>query len=282
MPVIARVFPRRTNATPTDGLSFIGPPPRLALPEIDEVHISVTFTYDMRQAEWLEKQWRVVGVPVKVGGPALDDPGGMFTPGMYVKKGYTITSRGCNNHCWFCTVPKREGPLREIPITDGYNIIDSNLLQCSETHIREVFSMLQRQGRQPKFTGGLEARILKPWHCELLRAVSPAQMYFAYDTPDDYEPLIEAGKMLRASGFTTASHTLCCYVLIGYPNDTMGKAEKRLNQTIKAGFMPYAMLYRDNEGKVNPEWARFQREWLRPAIVATKMKAVEQTMGRSV
>ena len=34
--------------------------------------------------------------------------------------------------------------------------------------------------------------------------------------------------------------------------------------------MPYAMLYRDEKEQVNKEWARFQREWLRPAIVAKK------------
>ena len=40
---IARVFPRKTAATPDDPLAFFGLPPMLALPEIDEVHVSVTF-----------------------------------------------------------------------------------------------------------------------------------------------------------------------------------------------------------------------------------------------
>lgn len=43
---IARVFPRKTKATPDDDLCFFGPPPLLNMPEVDEVHISVTFTYD--------------------------------------------------------------------------------------------------------------------------------------------------------------------------------------------------------------------------------------------
>lgn len=38
--------------------------------------------------------------------------------------------------------------------------------------------------------------------------------------------------------------------------------------------MPYAMLYRDEKGKVDREWAKFQREWLRPAIVSTKFGEV--------
>lgn len=130
----------------------------------------------------------------------------------------------------------------------------------------------ERQRRRPtirpKFTGGLEAKELKPWHCELLREVKPQRMYFAYDTPGDYEPLVEAGKMLREAGITAQSHAASCYCLIGYKGDTFDKAQERMEQTIKAGFMPYAMLYRDAEGKVDKEWSKFQREWLRPAIVS--------------
>lgn len=267
---IARVFPRRTAATPDDALAFCGPPPLLSLPEIDEVHISVAFTYDRATAESLAYQWEIVGVPVKVGGPAYDDPSDEFIPGRYLKKGYTITSRGCNNNCWFCMASRREGKLRELDIKDGWDILDNNLLQCSKEHILKVFDMLKRQPHRPKFTGGLEAKELKPWQCNLLRGARPERMYFAYDTPDDYEPLVEAGRMLINAGFTPQSHVMSCYNLIGYKNDTFDKAQARLEQTIKAGFMPYAMLYRDKSGQVDREWKKFQSEWLRPAIVAKK------------
>ena len=50
-------------------------------------------------------------------------------------------------------------------------------------------------------------------------------MFFAYDTPDDYEPLIAAGRLLRSGGVTQTSHRAACYVLIGYPGDTMDAAE---------------------------------------------------------
>lgn len=274
---IARIFPRRTAATPEDPLVFVDvPPPRLALPEIDEVHISVAFTWDVSRSEALAREWEVVGVPVKIGGPAFTEPGGDFVPGLYLKKGYVITSRGCPNRCWFCAVPKREGyALRELPITEGHNVLDDNLLACSETHIKAVFDMLGEQPEQPIFTGGLEAKILKPWHCELLKRTKAKRMYFAYDTPDDYEPLVEAGKMLRAAGFTAQSHAACCYVLIGYPGDTMAAAERRLHQTMAAGFVPYAMLYRDTTGKVDHEWRRFQRAWVRPEIIFAKLKGAK-------
>ena len=44
---IVRVFPRRTSATPDDPLAFSGPPPKGGVGEVDEIHISVAFTYDM-------------------------------------------------------------------------------------------------------------------------------------------------------------------------------------------------------------------------------------------
>lgn len=276
---IARVFPRKTAATPVDDLVFFDVPPLLTLPEIDEVHISVAFTYDMAKSEWLARQWESVGVPVKIGGPALNEKGGEFVSGRYLKKGYVITSRGCPNRYWFCSVPKREGyQLRELPIVEGWNVLDDNLLACSDDHIRKVFEMLKSQPEKPIFTGGLEAKILKPWHAELLKSVGTKRMYFAYDTPDDYEPLIEAGKTLQDAGFTVESHSMSCYVLIGYPQDTFEKAEKRLIQTVQAGFVPYAMLYRDKNGEVDQTWRKFQREWCRPAIVSTKLGAHKPTM----
>lgn len=273
--MIARVFPRKTVATPTDQYVFFDAPPLLdekRLADITEVHVSVSFTYDMKKADWLERQWKWLGWHVNVGGPAFNEKGGEFIPGLYLKKGYLITSRGCPNNCWFCAVPKREGGLRELDIKDGYNILDDNFLACSEQHILQVFEMLKRQKNRPEFTGGLESKILKPWHCQLLADVKTKRMYFAYDTPDDYEPLHEAGKLLRQYGFDNKGHELGCYCLIGYPKDTYEQATERLNNTIKAGFMPYAMLYKDKNGNTDKTWRRFQREWCNPTIVGTKMK----------
>lgn len=277
---IARVFVTQTNMTPRDELAFVDCPPPLlalsALPRIDEVHVSVTFSWDMPRAEMLAREWEALGVPVRIGGPAFNLPGGEFVPGLYVREGMTITSRGCPNHCWFCAVPRRESGLRELPIHDGWNVLDDNLLACSDAHIEAVFQMLDRQPRRAEFTGGLEARLLTPWHARRLREIRANRMYFAYDTPDDYDPLVEAGRILRAEGHTLESHRLCCYCLIGYRGDTFEAAEQRMTNAIRAGFMPYAMLYRDQTGEMDTAWRRFQREWLRPQIVAGKITEIKK------
>jgi hypothetical protein len=269
---LARVFPRRTNATPTDEMAFIGEPDMFV--EADKVHISVSFSWDIPEAERLEKEWRHIA-PVEIGGPAIGQRGENFIPGLYLKQGYVITSRGCYNRCWFCSVWKREGDVRELPITKGWNVLDDNLLACSESHIRSVFAMLAEQKKEKRcieFTGGLEAKILKQWQAEELRKLSPKQMFFAYDTADDLEPLIQAGKMLINAGFSKKSHVLRAYVLIGYSGDTFEKADKRLNETLKAGFVPMAMLYRDETGKRDSSWVKFAWPWVRPAAMFQKYK----------
>jgi hypothetical protein len=233
------------------------------------VHVSVTFTDDLPEAEQIAEQWGHLGFPVELGGPALA-AGGEFTPGRYVKPGYTITSRGCPNRCWFCDVPKREGrgAPRELAIQPGWNVLDDNLLACTEGHVRAVFEMLAQQQCRVHFTGGLEAARLEDWHVHLLAGLRPRPaVWFAYDTPDDYDPLVLAGQLLTEAGFTYASHRVRCYVLVGYPKDTRGKAELRLRATVEAGFMPMAMLWKRDQA--TQEWRDFQRAWSRPAIIAS-------------
>lgn len=275
--MIARVFPRRTRATPIDEYAFYDEPGLFVPEDITEVHVSVTFTWDLKRAQTLANAWKRIA-PVQIGGPATGMPGSYFIPGRYLKLGYVITSRGCPNRCWFCSVWKREGNVRELPIQDGWDVLDDNLLACSDTHIHRVFIMLQRQksllGHRILFTGGFEAARLQSWHVMILHNLKPKRIFFAYDTADDLEPLREAGRMLLDAGFTKASHTLRCYVLVGYRGDTFEKAERRLRESIEAGFMPMAMLYRNDGGRRDLTWIHFQTTWARAHIVAIKMKEV--------
>src|SRR3972149_2005795 len=116
---IIRVFPRRTAPTPTDALAFFGSPPLIGpggqKPAASEVHVSVTFTWDIPTAERLALAWGQHYPRVLLGGPALDSRPDGFIPGRYLRAGVTFTSRGCNLHCPWCLVPRREGPLRLIP-----------------------------------------------------------------------------------------------------------------------------------------------------------------------
>jgi hypothetical protein len=267
---LIRVFPRKTKATPDDALAYFGPPDFFA--EADEVHVSVTFTYDKAAAERLAEQWRHVA-PVKIGGVAYGDPGQEFVPGRYIKPGYIFTSRGCPRRCWFCSVWKRDPVPRMLPIIDGWNILDDNLLACPREHVEAVFAMLQRQQQRVEFTGGLEALSLQDYQVELLASLKPRpNMFWAYDPGDAFETLESAARRLLAAGFTRGSHRLRCYVLIGFPKDTIAAAEQRLNRMLAIGFTPFAMLWKPettSQEKHAPgvEWRALQRRWARPAII---------------
>lgn len=270
---LIRVFPRKTKATPDDALAYFGPPDLFA--EADEVHVSVAFTYDRPLAERLAEQWRHVA-PVKVGGVAYGDRGEDFIPGRYIKPGYIFTSRGCPRRCWFCSVWKRDPEPRLLPIIDGWNILDDNLLACPRDHVEAVFAMLRRQKRRVEFTGGLEALSLEDYQVDLLASLTPRpNMFFAYDPGDKLETLEHAARRLLAAGFTAASHRMRAYVLIGHPKDTFDAAEHRLQQMLSIGFTPHAMLWRPETTSQEkylpaPEWRAFQRRWARPAIIHSR------------
>lgn len=281
MAAIARVFPRKTKATPNDAMAFLGLPDLFAYQqEIAEVHVSVAFTYDKPLAEHLAEMWEKARIaPVRIGGVAYGDRGAEFVPGRYIKHGYTFTSRGCPRRCWFCSVWKRDPVPRLLPIVDGWNVLDDNLLACPREHVEAVFAMLRRQDRRVEFTGGLEALSLQDYQVDLLASLKPRPtMFWAYDPGDAFETLESAARRLLAAGFTRESHRLRCYVLIGYPKDTFNQAEVRLSDMVRIGFTPMAMLWQPEEPsqeryRPGPEWKSFQRRWVRPAIIHASAEA---------
>jgi hypothetical protein len=264
---VARVFPRRTSATPDDALAFVGDPP-LFLPQVDEVHVSCTFTWDRPEAERLARAWANVGYRVQVGGPAYGSPAGEYEPGMYVKHGMTITSRGCIRSCPFCFVPRREGRLTLLPIKPGWDILDNNLLACPRPHIEAVLGMLEEQPRAARFTGGIDARLCQPWFAARLGRMRVQILYTAFDQPVQRPHVERTVKMLADAGL--GQRQIGCYVLVGYEGDTLERARERLEWVFEAGGTPFAMYYRpgdDRRFKIPAEWSRFVRAWSRPAMI---------------
>jgi len=258
-----RVFPRKTTWTPTDELAFVGNPP-LFQPVDQPVHISVTFTWDIEEGKRLFRQWSDFYKDVRIGGPAFDNQGGSFVPGRYLKEGVTITSRGCPRKCPFCFVPKREGPIREIPIQDGWIVQDNNLLACSRKHIEAVFEMLKRQPKRIKFAGGLDARLLKDWHLELVESIRLDEMWFACDSEGCERPLQRVADMTAHMPINKKR----CFVLIGYNGESIEDAEARLGMVYGMGFLPFAQLYQPAD---HPrEWKRLAKKWCRPAAYRSK------------
>jgi len=261
-----RVFPRRTKWTPIDDLAFVGDPPLFRPPD-QPVRISVTFTWDIPIAKRLLKSWSDHYSGVQVGGPAFDDPGGEFVPGRFLARGRIITSRGCVRRCPWCLVPGREGRIRELPIKDGWDVIDNNLLACSRNHIDRVFDMLERQPEPIKLSGGLDSRLLKKWHVDRIKKLRLKYMFFACDYPGAEVELFDVLDLTE--DFSIEKRR--CYVMIGFDGESLEQAEKRLRTVYNMGFLPYAMLYRSKQEKARcnewpREWVELQQFWCQPRL----------------
>jgi hypothetical protein len=243
----------------------VGDPP-LFLPDADEVHVSVAFTWDIAEGRRLASAWGQY-LAVKLGGPAFDDAGNGFTPGRYVKPGVTFTSRGCNNECPWCLVPPREGRLRELPIVEGNLVQDNNLLQCSGPHLERVFAMLRTQ-RAVQFTGGLDARLLDADTADAIRGLRLRQLFLACDTDSGLAPLERAVKLLQLP-----RDKVRCYVLLAF-HTTIDECEERLRAVWRAGAMPFAQLYQppDRLIRYSQDWRHLQRTWNRPAAMKAHMR----------
>ena len=267
---IIRVFPRRTSYTPTDDMAFVGMPP-LIIPEHTEIHVSCTFTWDKTLCEDLAYQWEGrTNKPVKLGGVAFGSPAEDFVQGMYIRDNIVFTSRGCNNNCPWCCVPKTEGRLRELPICTGNWIQDNNFLQTSRRHKDKVFDMLKTQ-KGVCFKGGLETDLIDDHFVQGVRDLRISELWLACDTDAKIPHLQKACAKLTAAGFSREK--LKCYVL-SYGKDR-DKDEARARAVYEAGAMPFVQLYRDfsdHKTEYDADWNAWARMWQRPAAIRSHME----------
>ncbi len=262
-----RVFPRRTKWTPDDELAFIGDPP-LFRPSNQPVSISITFTWDIPEGERLWREWSQYYAPVWVGGPALNSIAEEFNPGEFIKKGVTITSRGCPWKCPWCFVPGREGNIRELEIKEGSIIQDNNLLACSKKHQEKVFEMLLRQKQPIEFSGGLDGHFLSTWHIDWFKRLRIKQFWFACDHSESFKRLNKISDLM--SDFPEQKKR--CYVMIGFNGESLTDAEARLEKVYSMGFLPFSQLYQGAEWiEYSKEWKKLNRKWSRPAAYRNRV-----------
>ena len=238
--------------------------PQMFMPEYDEVHVSVTFTWDKKRGEFLKKQWSSFCNNVKLGGPAYGESRFEFETGLYLKSGVIITSRGCNNNCGWCIVSH---PLKEINIEKGNIIQDNNFLQCSKGHRQKVYDMLKDQ-KSIEFKGGLQSELLTEWDVNRLKDLKIKELWFACDANDRLYSLRKAYKKLK--GYFNRNK-LRCYVLIG--KDWI-EENHRLREVYRIGFLPFAQLYQPSDKliKYSKVWRDFTKRWSRPAIYKNIMR----------
>ena len=229
-------------------MAFVGDPPMFQ-PDADEVHVSVTFTWDVAEGYRLVDAWGQYYDNVHIGGPAMGNRPEGFTPGRYVKQGVTFTSRGCNNQCPWCLVPPREGRLVEIAdFATGNLVQDNNLLQCSRAHLDKVFA-----------TDDI---------ADDIRGLRLKQLFLAADTDASLPTLEQAIKRLQLP-----RDKVRCYVLCAF-NTTIEECEDRLRAVWNVGALPFAQLFQPPDRLIHysREWRTLHRTWSRPAAMKAHMR----------
>lgn len=240
---------------------------------IDQVHISITFTWDREESRRLFDAYRSYYTDIRIGGPAFKSKCDNFSAGRYVKPGVTFTTRGCNFDCKWCMVPAIEGKFREINIERGNIIQDNNFLLSNRRHFDKVIQMLKKE-KAICFKGGIDTRLLKDWHVEEFRSIKTREIWFALDTMERSKYFQAACTKLLKAGFKRDN--IRTYVLAGH-NEPIQKSRERLEFAYNCGSLPYISPYREGNsrhciGNLSVDDYLFVRQWKRPAIFKAIMK----------
>jgi len=233
--------------------------------QCDRALLSAIFTWTlpgMCQDANLLKQ---AGVEVEIGGPAatampqyiVEQTG--ITPKYGLDERFehvrgkffaTFTSRGCPRNCPFCLVPKLEGNKMieyddfTIPVGKNPYLCDNNLLSTSWDHQQLVVDKL-RDVKNLDYNSGFDDRIFiknpeKYW--ELYRQLKLEAWRFAYDTPEQREPITRCAEFLHGKGVD--HRRILVYCLVGFPGQTFDECREKLQYLIDIGCSPYPQRYR--------------------------------------
>lgn len=155
---------------------------------------------------------------------------------MKPKKNRGFLSRGCNNNCKWCVVPKKEGKARpECELYDLWDgktktvkVWDNNILQLPE-HFKMICEQLHEHKKSGKghikidFNQGLDIRLVNDDVAYLLSSkyISHEEYHFAFDSSKLDKVIEQKVQILKRYGINKSNF----YVLIGFPN--------RQNETLK-------------------------------------------------
>lgn len=217
------------------------------------LYISVPFTWLMKDADDMASQHKG---DVVIGGPGTMRPSycEAVEPILFHNPLATFTTRGCPNQCQFCAVPVLEGDFTQYDTWRHAPIIcDNNLLAGTMKHFSNVVQSLKRF-RACDFNQGLDARLFKPEHADLLATLKNPKIRFAFDHVNVETTVHDAVCLAIKSGLKDIG----VYVLIGF-RDTPEDALYRLEKVRSWGIWPNPMRYQplnttEKNSYVAPGW----------------------------
>jgi hypothetical protein len=213
----------------------------------DTLYLSVVFTWDLPEARDIAENSKK---KVIAGGPAVkllpDYLAGVakcqestVLPALEMHNPMaTFTSRGCDNNCSFCAVPKMEGPLRELESWPVRPIVcDNNLLGCSKKHFDNAIDRL-KELPLVDFNQGLEADLFTDHHASRMAELKKPMLRFAFDHVNEESTVMDAIDRAHNAGLKDIG----CYVLFNH-NDTPEDTLYRLELLRSKDVLPNPMRY---------------------------------------
>lgn len=164
--------------------------------------------------------------------------------------------------------------MKELPIISvGPVLQDNNVLQCSNSHLDRVFSMLSTQN-MINLSGGIAAPLVTDSIADRIRGLKIDQVFLACDTKEAIKPLRRALRLLRLPRNKARAYALLKFDT----NETISEATERMIEIWEAGAMPFAQLYQPPDKWIDypKDWQHFQRTWQRPAAQWAFMKTIEK------
>jgi hypothetical protein len=180
----------------------------------------------------------------------------------HIVHAYGFLTRGCVRRCKWCVVPQKEGAIQaagdiEEILQGGKSAIlmDNNIL-ASEYGLRQL-EKIAKIGCRVDFNQGLDARLVSEAVAAILARIKWIKyIRFAFDTPEQFAPLLRAITLLNRSG--VASSRIFVYVLLRELLDSC----ERIRTCKAMGVTPFAQPYRDfTANQIIPQWQKDMARW---------------------
>lgn len=171
-------------------------------------------------------------------------------PELTKNKGIGFLSRGCPNNCAFCSVSKKEGldSHKVADLCEWWNgqkeivLLDPNILACKQ-HL-ELLEQLAESGATVDFTQGLDARFITEKNLEVLSRIKIKTIHFAFDFMKNEKRIIK-GLELAKERLKINDRNAIVYMLTNF-DTTIKEDLYRVNEIIRAGYIPDVRIYRKN------------------------------------
>lgn len=253
----------------------------------DRAYFSVIFTWDLPNTVQDINNLVKAGVEVEVGGPAatalpqyIESQTGVVphigldqrfehVPGDEYQA--VFTSRGCPRACGFCIVQQMEGrkmiEYEDYPVPVGVNpyVSDNNILLTSWEHQVRMVERL-KDVRNLDMNSGFDDRIFindPERYYNLYKKLHLEAWRFAYDKPEQREPIKECAEFLHGKGIDYRRIIVFC--LVGY-DTTLAESQERLQYLVDIGVSSYPMRYRPLDSVIRnytpPGWENGDLEML--------------------